>query len=175
MCLNRISNYLNTLHGRSQRSNLSRLRLGTLDLEIEKGRWRNIPREERLCKICKTLEVENVEHFVLFCPALCQCRNLFMNNITSMNSNFASMSPENKIKYLFFNETLPHNILVLSANLLVALTETRRSLLNLKENRIYASHVWRVGKNRSYCKRVMAKNLWNLTESVIKSSPHADV
>ena len=132
--LNKISNYLNTLHGRSQRSNLSRLRLGTLDLEIEKGRWRNIPREERLCKICKTLEVENVEHFVLFCPALCQCRNLFMNNITSMNSNFASMSPENKIKYLFFNETLPHNILVLSANLLVALTETRRSLLNLKEN-----------------------------------------
>ena len=132
--LNKISNYLNTLYGRSQRSNLSRLRLGTLDLEIEKGRRRNISRSERHCKICNSIEVENAEHLILFCPALSQCRDPFINKITSINSNFASMSPEYKVKYLYFNEKLPHNILEISANLLVSLTETRRSLLNLLEN-----------------------------------------
>ena len=132
---NTISGYLNVLSGRARRSSLSRLRLGTLDLEIEKGRSRSIPRSERHCRICSLSEVENEEHFILFCPALSKCRDNFINRIASIKTNFASMSAENRVKFLFFNESLPHSLLELSSEMLVSLLETRRSLINLIENR----------------------------------------
>ncbi len=43
--------YLNTnILNRKQRSVLAHARAGTLSIEIEKGRWRSIPREERIYK-----------------------------------------------------------------------------------------------------------------------------
>ena len=137
---NTISGYLNVLSGRARRSSLSRLRLGTLDLEIEKGRSRSIPRSERHCRICSLSEVENEEHFILFCPALSKCRDNFINRIASIKRNFASMSAENRVKFLFFNESLPHSLLELSSEMLVSLLETRRSLINLIENRQLLPH-----------------------------------
>ena len=61
---NKISAYLGMLNirmlnSRAKRSSFCQLRLGTLDLEIEKGRGRDIPHLERYCKICNSHEVEN--------------------------------------------------------------------------------------------------------------------
>ena len=36
----------------------------TAGLETEKGRWRGVSREERLCKNCQSGEVKDVELFV---------------------------------------------------------------------------------------------------------------
>lgn len=36
-------------------------------LEVEKGRNRNIPRENRLCKLCLQKEIETEEHFLTKC------------------------------------------------------------------------------------------------------------
>ena len=38
-------------------------------LQIETGRHRDIPREDRLCKICDLKQVEDEEHFMTECPA----------------------------------------------------------------------------------------------------------
>jgi hypothetical protein len=48
---------------------LTKLRSGTLKLNIELGRYNYTPRESRLCLCCNMNVVENEYHFVLVCPA----------------------------------------------------------------------------------------------------------
>ena len=38
---------------------------GSLDLEIERGRYLSIPRQERFCKICAKHEIETEYHFLI--------------------------------------------------------------------------------------------------------------
>ena len=125
-----ISSYLTRVYGRTRRSLLSKLRLGVLDLEIEIKRRNAIPREERFCKLCASQEVEDEIHFILNCPSLGQCREPFIQNIAALNPRYQSMSPHGKIKYLFFNEALPNNILEIATSLLASLAKNRKTLLN---------------------------------------------
>ena len=46
---------------------ITKIRCSDHSLEIEKGRHLNIPREERICKVCNTGEVENEHHFLIKC------------------------------------------------------------------------------------------------------------
>ena len=54
-----------TYHDFSIRKCFTKLRLSDHNLEIERGRYFKIPRKDRLCKLCKT--VENEEHFLMHC------------------------------------------------------------------------------------------------------------
>ena len=47
---------------------MAKLRSGTLPIEIEKGRYRGKPRNERYCKQCNINVVETEDHFLLHCP-----------------------------------------------------------------------------------------------------------
>ena len=47
---------------KSQRSIVAKLRGSTAPLQIEMGRWRGVPREERLCRYCDLEKVEDAEH-----------------------------------------------------------------------------------------------------------------
>jgi len=51
------------------RNSLSRFRCSAHRLEIEDGRHRKIPKENRLCKLCNMHQVEDKYHFVLLCPS----------------------------------------------------------------------------------------------------------
>ena len=51
-----------------QRSLFAQFRSGILPLEIEIGRYRNIPLELRVCKMCHLGVVENKMHFLCECP-----------------------------------------------------------------------------------------------------------
>ena len=51
-----------------QRSYLSQLRIGILQINIEIGRYRSIPLEERLCRLCNMNEIEDEIHFLFRCP-----------------------------------------------------------------------------------------------------------
>jgi hypothetical protein len=53
---------------RKLRSSLARFRTGILLLEIETGRWRGIPVDQRLSKLCNTQSVESEMHFLFHCP-----------------------------------------------------------------------------------------------------------
>ena len=52
-----------------QRSLYAQFRLGILPLEIEVGRFRNIPLSSRICKMCNSNIVEDEIHF------LCECES----------------------------------------------------------------------------------------------------
>ena len=61
--------YLDTILNKKFRTALTRLRVSSHRLEIEMGRWHKphiIPRNERKCQLCNTLEDEF--HFILECP-----------------------------------------------------------------------------------------------------------
>ena len=47
---------------------LTQFRLSSHDLLIEKGRYQNIPREERICEKCSLHEIEDEFHFIFICP-----------------------------------------------------------------------------------------------------------
>ncbi len=61
-----IEPYLNNNLSISQRSYVAKLRIGTLPLKLETGRYTGIPVEDRLCSCGE--EVETEEHFLLRCP-----------------------------------------------------------------------------------------------------------
>ena len=48
---------------------MMKLRGGTAGFEIETGRWRGVAREERVCKLCDSGEVEDVGHWLMRCEA----------------------------------------------------------------------------------------------------------
>eukprot|EP00249_Psilotum_nudum_P024953 c29331_g2_i2 orf=1-1479(+) len=52
---------------------IGQLRVSSHQLAIESGRAHGIPREERICQICRT-EVESEEHMVIQCPAYSEIR-----------------------------------------------------------------------------------------------------
>ena len=123
-----LSNYLLRIKNREKRRLLSKLRLGVLPLEVEKGRRSNLHRSDRLCKLCHTEQVEDEIHFLFKCPALQLCRLPFITSIFEIHPQFANQSYLQKMHYLYFNENLPNNILELSANLLFNLNNMRDSL-----------------------------------------------
>lgn len=59
-------NYLSHINIRKFRSALAKLRISNHDLNIERGRYRNIMREDRLCELCREEHyIESEYHFVL--------------------------------------------------------------------------------------------------------------
>jgi hypothetical protein len=62
-----LENYLVFIKDPYKRKCLSRLTVSNHNLQIEIGRHQNIPREERLCKICNSGEVENETHCKAYC------------------------------------------------------------------------------------------------------------
>ena len=47
---------------------ITKLRCSDHPLEVEKGRHLNIPRENRICKLCPLGEIETEDHFLTRCP-----------------------------------------------------------------------------------------------------------
>ncbi len=65
----------------AMRKCITRIRLGTHGLRIETGRYgRNrVERNQRLCPLCNTGDIEDAYHFVLTCPALNNIRRSFIS------------------------------------------------------------------------------------------------
>ena len=60
--------YIETILVNKVRVSLIKFRLSSHDLAIEKGRYNNINRENRLCTYCNKNVFENELHFLLVCP-----------------------------------------------------------------------------------------------------------
>ena len=50
---------------------------------IELGRYENIPREDRICKICQSGKVETEHHFLTYCEAY----SSLLNDLESVLTN----------------------------------------------------------------------------------------
>ena len=79
----------------NQRNILTKFRISSHKPEIEKGRYMNIPTEQRICRLCK-LDVENEIHFLLECPSQANTRREILDQIESRFSNLKFF--DNKIK-----------------------------------------------------------------------------
>jgi hypothetical protein len=75
-------------------------------LEIEQGRYINIPAEARLCPHCDQNKVENEIHFLLECPKYQNLRNYFYKECSeNICKNYWQLSNENKYIWIMSNET----------------------------------------------------------------------
>jgi len=97
------------------RSIFAQFRVGILPLQLETGRFVNIvdPQtgvyrkmtvEERLCKICNEIQIEDEKHFIFVCKEYAyERRKLYDHCIISL-PNFENLSIENKLKHLVTSE-----------------------------------------------------------------------
>ena len=69
----KLEEYLNTIKDSYQRRLFSRFRISNHKLEIEFGRYKNIPRNERFCKCCDQSTVEDEFHFPFECKNMKLC------------------------------------------------------------------------------------------------------
>jgi len=73
------------------------LRTGSNQLEIERGRWKRLPRSQRLCQQCDWNAIENEEHFILKCPKYDNFREELFQKIIELTNgkwNFKTSDAE---------------------------------------------------------------------------------
>ena len=64
----KMENYLNNIYVEKYRIALTKFRLSSNDLAIEKGRYTNVEIDLRYCEHCNQNVIENEYHFLLVCP-----------------------------------------------------------------------------------------------------------
>ena len=85
---------------KSSRSNIAKLRSGTLPLNIELGRYTNVPKEQRTCKMCNYNVIEDELHFMFKCPKYLTLRLiLFQKVYTKTLVDFSTMSDMEHIQF----------------------------------------------------------------------------
>ena len=84
----------------------TKLRISDHNLEIERGRYYKIPRQERLCKICNV--IENEEHFVLHCKINKKIRDDLFKTLENENEKFKNMDNDKKLVYLLNPTSYKH-------------------------------------------------------------------
>ena len=104
--------YLSCISENKFRIALCKLRTSSHDLQIEVGRYTNIPRQERICINCNMRVVENEYHLLLVCPKHRELRNKYLNNyycrwqtLTKFENLMISKSPKilvNLSKFVYF-------------------------------------------------------------------------
>ena len=77
--------YVDIIRNDFLRKTLSRFRMSSHCLEIEVGRYSNIPQNDRMCKLCSNHQVESEYHFLLHCPLYSDLRQKYFGNIPHPN------------------------------------------------------------------------------------------
>ena len=96
-CLKK-SNWVHThTHTHTHINNLVQLRGGTAALEVETGRWRGVGREGRVCRNCRSEEVENVEHWLLRCAGMAEEREKLIMTMRE-KMEWQSMEDDERVK-----------------------------------------------------------------------------
>jgi len=108
--------YLECVDNDCHRKALTRFRLSAHSLEIETGRYNNIPRENRKCKLCNSNMVETEYHFLCICTLYQDLRIKYtvnqsfytVNKFVSMMSSPNSRKLRNISKFIY-NAMLKRN------------------------------------------------------------------
>jgi hypothetical protein len=104
--------YLESTKNTKHRLALAKLRISAHDLEIEKGRYKNIISTERLCKTCKTIEDEF--HFLDECIIYNELRKTLLSDLKlQSNSKVSEIILSNNKKCLHLLCTYVHNCFIL--------------------------------------------------------------
>jgi hypothetical protein len=117
-----MADYLTLMENKKYRNVITKIRLSSHCLEIEQGRHRNIPRNERLCKLCLQRTIEDEFHFILECPVY--------NNIRRQYIPHWYRTRPNMIKFIDLLSSSDVQILYRLAKYLIKAFEERKTLLN---------------------------------------------
>ena len=79
-------NYVDLLKSSNKRAIIIKLRIRAHKLAIEGGRYIIIPRNQRVCSICDSCELEDEEHFLLKCSLYNQLRQVFGSKIKNIQN-----------------------------------------------------------------------------------------
>ena len=79
---------------------MSRFRCGVAPINLEIGRFFNIPAKERFCNFCPD-HVEDQSHVILICPLYNKIREEVFNHASYINDDFMQMSGTEKLVFLF--------------------------------------------------------------------------
>ena len=95
---------------------VTKMRISCHLLLIESGRYKKIPRVERLCPLCNRSEIGDKFHYLLKFThlSLSHMRGIFLGSPYSINSNFTNMSC--KALFLYIMAMCDKNIINLSAS-----------------------------------------------------------
>ena len=58
--------------------NIAKIRLSAHDLLIERGRYRNLQRNERKCTLCNNNDIEDEFHFIIQCNTYTDIRSKYL-------------------------------------------------------------------------------------------------
>ena len=94
--------YVSSNIRKNVRSLISQFRLGILPLQIEIGRYRGIPLEERTCSFCNNV-VEDEFHVLCKCPLYEEYRKELYDRVTMQNPSFQNVDIIDKFIYICAN------------------------------------------------------------------------
>ena len=97
--------YVDACKYKSDRSTICKFRVSAHSLAIERGRYKNIPVNNRICTACNTEQIEDEVHFFIHCPAYNQYRQEFISKVKNSISNFNSLT-ENNITLIFNSSSI---------------------------------------------------------------------
>eukprot|EP00732_Lithocolla_globosa_P001139 Lithocolla_globosa_v1_NODE_518_length_3838_cov_6.179752.p1 type:complete len:838 gc:universal NODE_518_length_3838_cov_6.179752:2520-7(-) len=97
--------YLEIVGNRFHRAALARLRCGTHDLRIERGRYTNpkTPADQRFCECCTSGSVEDEFHFLMKCSLYADLRHSLLSNAESRIPGFESLTIVEQFQTLMSN------------------------------------------------------------------------
>ena len=85
-----LSDYLTNIKDLRYRRALSKLRLADNDLEINLGRYKNVPLQDRICKICKC-SIEDEVHFMVSCIGYTNLRATVLEEVGTIDTTVKSL------------------------------------------------------------------------------------
>ena len=92
----KLEEYLKQLKKINSRQLITKFRISDHNLEVEVGRYKKIPRDQRICKICNVLDDE--EHFFFHCRINNNIRQTFFENINNHVTDFNQLDSPSKLK-----------------------------------------------------------------------------
>ena len=96
-------NYLHFNISRYQRSILAQFRCGILPLQIEIGRYRDVPLCDRLCEVCDGNSVEDEIHFLCECSYYSEFRSSLFNQALVSDLSFLDKDSFEQFVFLMSN------------------------------------------------------------------------
>ena len=104
--------YLDYCMGFSRRYCTTQLRMSAHDLQIERGRYVNIPRKERICIWCKTTLGQNIiedeKHTLFDCDLYSTIRNNLIDNLNKYREERCPLISHSNLKDYLMQNLSPH-------------------------------------------------------------------
>ena len=106
--------YLSVINNVDIRECFMYFRISAHKLEIEVGRYKNIPALNRICKVCSSGEVEDERHLIFSCNKYSSLRQSFFTETQKICKNFSTLTQDAQFFWLMNNES--EDVFILFSN-----------------------------------------------------------